>query len=61
MSCPHSFCLVILIIINFAVELTSFVCVCFLSHISKNNPFENQLIGDLSNYFNDEININNHL
>lgn len=59
MNSLHDFCLVILIIINFGVELTGFISVCFLSHLSKKNPFENQLIGELSNYFNDEINIDN--
>ena len=61
MECPHSCFFVFLIILNFLVEISSFICVCFLSHISKTNPFENQLIDNLSNYFNftDEINTNN--
>jgi hypothetical protein len=49
-------------ILKFLVEILGFVCVCILSHLSKNNPFEEQLIDNLSNYFNftDEINTKNN-
>ena len=38
------------------LEFGSFICVCILCNLSKKNPFEKHYIGDLSNYFKDEIN-----
>ena len=60
LECLGICCGVSLTLIRFAVELSGFIFVCILSTISKNNPFENQLIDNLSNYFNfnDKININ---
>ena len=61
MNCIGTYCILLVVIVKFLVELCSFACVCVLCNISKKNPFEDQLIDNLSNYFisNDEININN--
>jgi len=36
-------------------DIGSFICVCILVHLSHKNPFESHYIGNLSNYFYDEI------
>lgn len=38
------------------VDIGNFVCVCILVHLSHKNPFESHYIGNLSNYFYDEVN-----
>ena len=43
-------------IIRNLIEFASFICVCIIVGLSRKNPFEKHIIGDLTNYFNDEIN-----
>ena len=47
------------------IEIANFVCICILVHSSKNNPLENHIIGNLSNYFygleENEIQITNEI
>ena len=37
----------------------SIICISFICHLSSSNPFENNYIKDLSNYFTDAPNITN--
>ena len=45
--CPYNPCF----ILRFWIEITSFICVCILVSLSKNDPFEEHTIGNLSKYF----------
>lgn len=50
--CDVICCLKLLIIIcKFSLELSCFICICILVNRSSKNPFENHVIGNLSNYF----------
>lgn len=35
------------------VEFASFICVCIIVGLSRKDPFEKHIIGNLTNYFND--------
>ena len=37
------------------IEFASFICVCVIVGLSRKNPFEKHIIGNLTNYFNDVI------
>lgn len=44
----------------FFIEIGNFICVCILCSLSRKNPFENHIIGDLNLYFlniSDEISV----
>ena len=41
------------------IEIGSFICVCILVKISKNDPFEKHRIGDLDQYFYHSLNLRN--
>ena len=45
--CPYNPCF----ILRFLIEIASFICVCILVSLSKNDPFEEHTIGNLSKYF----------
>lgn len=40
---------------RFLIEFASFICVCVIVGLSRKNPFEKHIIGNLTNYFNDVI------
>ena len=42
-------------ILKFFVNISTFVCVCILVDLSKNNPFETHIIGNLTDYFYYEV------
>ena len=44
--CPYNPCF----ILRFLIEIASFICVCILVSLSKNDPFEEHIIGNLSKY-----------
>jgi len=49
----------LLLIVDYLKELAdfgSFICVCILVSMSRENPFESHYIGNLSNYFYGEVN-----
>ena len=37
------------------IEFASFICVCVIVGLSKSDPFDDHIIGNLTNYFNDVI------
>ena len=39
------------LILRYLIEIASFICVCILVSLSKNDPFEEHIIGNLSEYF----------
>lgn len=43
--------------LKICIELAIFICLIVLYYLSKNDPFENHIIGDLSDYFNDVENL----
>lgn len=43
----------ILLLFNIALEISLFIYLCKLVHLSFKSPFKNHIIGDLSYYFND--------
>jgi len=45
--CPYPPCF----ILRYLIEIASFICVCILVSLSKNDPFEEHTIGNLSKYF----------
>lgn len=38
------------LILRYLIEIASFICVCILVSLSKNDPFEEHTIGNLSKY-----------
>jgi len=42
--------------LKFFIEIGCFICVCILVDISKDDPFEKHIIGDLNLYFIDSLN-----